>query len=92
MDQLCGSLIDENDYSKNEKSILYLLIQAFVFSDFGVSIVDINKITDISERTIRRVISQFKQNSMLVEEKYGKTIYYNLAKEHIEQYIEQFEK
>lgn len=92
MDQLCSSLINENDYSKNEKSILYLLIQAFVFSDFGVSIVDINKITDISERTIRRVISQFKQNNMLIEEKYGKTIYYNLAKEHIQQYIEHLEK
>ena len=70
--------MEKNSHSKNEKSILFLLIQAYVFSDFGVSINEIKAITEISERTIRRLISQFKQKNILVEEKYGKTLYYNL--------------
>ena len=78
MDKLYKEYIDKGSYSKNEKSVLYLLIQTRVFSDFGVSISDISSITEVSERTIRRLISQFKQQNMLNEKKYGKTIYYNL--------------
>lgn len=81
MDSLYKELIDMNDeYSKNEKEVLYLLIQAYVFSDFGVSVNEITSITKISSRTIRRLISSFKEKGMLKEERFGKVIYYNLNK------------
>ena len=80
MDKLCEEYIEKNDdLSKNEKNVLYLLIQAYVFSDFGVSVNDITSTTGISSRTIRRLLSQFKEKGMLKEEKFGKVIYYNLA-------------
>ena len=80
LDKLCKDYIDTKNYSKNEKAVMFLLVQANVFSDFGVSISDIKDVTELSERTVRRLISQFNDDGLLVEEKFGKTIYYNLPK------------
>jgi len=84
MESMYREFVEKNsNNSKNEKTLLYLLIQAYVFSDFGISVNDMAKITEISERTIRRLISDFKKKGMLTEEKYGKVIYYNLSKTNI---------
>lgn len=80
MNELIDAFVESDtyDFSKNEKSILYILIQAHVFSDFGVTVKDIKDITNISDKTIRRSLAVFKEKGMLAEDKEKKTVYYNL--------------
>lgn len=65
--------------SKNEESILYVLTQATIFSDFGITIQEIQKTLKISVRTIRRCISLFKAKSILNEKRYSKKLFYTLV-------------
>lgn len=79
LNKYCDDYIESGKkFSKNEKNILFVLIQARVFSDFGVSVNEICKATNSSSKTVRRSILKFKQMELVVEEKYGKTNYYNL--------------
>ena len=79
MEKLIKSLLDSNnEYTKNEKNIMYILIQARVFSDFGVTIKTIKNTTNLSDKTIRRTMLLFKKKKLLIEEKYGRSLYYNL--------------
>lgn len=64
--------------SKNEDRVLYVLTQATIFSDFGVTISEIQKTLKISIRTIRRCIDLFKNKNILVEQKYSKKVFYTL--------------
>ena len=64
--------------SKNEDSVLYVLAQATVFSDFGIAIKEIQTTLKISVRTIRRCINLFKEKSILIEKKFSKKILYTL--------------
>ena len=64
--------------SKNEDSVLYVLAQATVFSDFGIAINEIQTTLKISVRTIRRCINLFKEKSILIEKKFSKKILYTL--------------
>ena len=64
--------------SKNEDSVLYVLAQATIFSDFGIAINEIQTTLKISVRTIRRCINLFKEKSILIEKKFSKKILYTL--------------
>ena len=66
------------DLSKNEKKVLFVLIQATIFSDFGISIQEIHSTLKISIRTIRRSIYLFKEKSILVEKRLSKKLLYTL--------------
>lgn len=64
--------------SKNEDRILYVLVQATLFSDFGITTKEIQKTLGISTRTIRRVIDEFKCKKLLLEQRYSRFIFYKL--------------
>lgn len=66
--------------SKNEDNILFVLIQATIFSDFGVTIKEIQGTLKISVRTIRRCIEFLKEKNLLSENKYSRSLYYTLVK------------
>ena len=73
-------LIDETHekYSKHQEQVLWILIQARVFSDFGVTAKAIASTIGVSVKTTRTLLNFFKGKGMLVENKYSKTLYYNL--------------
>ena len=84
LEKLCDEYIEsQSKLSKSEKNILYVLIQARVFSDFGVSVKEISDATNSSSKTVRRSILKFKDLKIVSEEKYGKTYYYNLINSNI---------
>lgn len=80
MNELNKKYIDNGHFkSKSEKAILFILIQAHVFSDFGVSVSDLKDATDLSDKTVRRALESLQDNNMIKEERMGKTIFYNLS-------------
>lgn len=64
--------------SKNEDNVLYVLTQATIFSDFGITIQEIQSTLKISVRTIRRCINLFKEKSILTEKRFSKKMLYSL--------------
>lgn len=73
-----------SNLSKNEESVLYVLIQASIFSDFGITIKDITNSLKISLRTVRRCLDLFKDKRILNEERHSRFIYYNLSEKDVE--------
>lgn len=69
----------DSSYTKNEKRIISILIQAYVFSDFGINIKELESITKLSSKTIRRCLDKLDQKGILFGERRGKYIYYNLS-------------
>ena len=65
--------------SKNEDNVLYVLTQATIFSDFGITIQEIQSTLKISVRTIRRCINSFKEKSILTEKRLSKKMLYSLV-------------
>lgn len=65
--------------SKNEDNVLYVLTQATIFSDFGITIQEIQSTLKISVRTIRRCINSFKEKSILTEKRLSKKMLYTLV-------------
>ncbi len=65
--------------SKNEDNVLYVLTQATIFSDFGITIQEIQSTLKISVRTIRRCINTFKEKSILTEKRLSKKMLYSLV-------------
>lgn len=68
-----------NDLSKNEENVLYVLTQASIFSDFGITIKEIIDSLKISLRTVRRCLEILKSKKILKEERHSRYIFYNLA-------------
>ena len=67
--------------SKNEENVLYVLTQASIFSDFGITIKDFTSSLSISLRTTRRCLDLLKSKGVLKEERHSRFIYYNLVAE-----------
>lgn len=65
--------------SKNEESVLYVLTQASIFSDFGITIKEIISSLKISVRTARRCIDSLKSKGIIKETRHSRFIYYNLV-------------
>lgn len=65
--------------TKNEKNVMFVLTQASVFSDFGITIKEIEKTINVSTRTIRRALDIFKSHDVLKESRISHSIYYNLV-------------
>ena len=80
LNSLKKQLLDEKHekYTKHQEKTLWILIQAFVFSDFGVTVKAIASTIGVSVKTTRSLLNFFKKKGMLVEKKYSKTLYYNL--------------
>lgn len=74
-DSLMNSL---DKLSKSEQSVLFVLAQATIFSDFGVTVQDIRKTLNISVRTIRRCLDLFKRKNLLKEQKFSRQVYFTL--------------
>ena len=65
--------------TKNEDNVLFVLTQASIFSDFGITIKEITSSLNISLRTVRRCLDLLRDKKMLKEERHSRFIYYNLA-------------
>jgi len=80
LDKINKEIIEKNNdkYSKHQSNVLWVLAQAYVFSDFGVTAQDISEIVGVSVKTIRRVLASFKNEGILKEEKYSKAMFYSL--------------
>ena len=81
LEEIRKELIVNNKYkceSKHQMDVLWVLIQASVFSDFGVSLKEITKTLSISAKTIRRALDHFKSLGILTENKILRVIYYSI--------------
>ena len=82
--QRIGDLCAEKD-EKLEK-IYSLLIQAALFSEFGVSTDVVLEYAALSRTTLTRKLEQMPKN-LLVKTKHGKTNYYSINLNELDQYI-----
>ena len=69
---------NSDNYSKNEKRVINILAQAYVFSDFGISLKEISEVLEINQRTVLRAIERLKSNNLVACNRYSKTLFYNL--------------
>lgn len=80
LDTISQKIIEKNKgkYTKHQLDVLWVLAQAYVFSDFGVTAKEIADVVNISIKTIRRLLSSFRKEGILKEEKYSKAMFYSL--------------
>lgn len=80
LDTINQEIIEKNKskYTKHQLDVLWVLAQAYVFSDFGVTAKEIADVVNISVKTIRRLLSSFRKEGILKEEKYSKAMFYSL--------------
>ena len=80
LDTISQEIIEKNKgkYTKHQLDVLWVLAQAYVFSDFGVTAKEIADVVNISVKTIRRLLSSFRKEGILKEEKYSKAMFYSL--------------
>lgn len=64
--------------TKSEQKIYYLLCEASIFSNYGVSSEEILKETGVSKRTLIYSLNKLRNNSMLIETKFSKFSYYKI--------------
>lgn len=80
LDRIHDEFIEKNanTRTKHQTEILWILAQAYVFSDFGVTAQEISEIARVSIKTTRRILAYFKNEGILKEAKYSKTMFYSL--------------
>lgn len=78
LDEILNKYISIEKYTKSENSVLGILAQAYVFSDFGVTIKQIAETVNISSRTVIRAIEKIAERGLIASQKFSKTIFYNL--------------
>ncbi len=66
------------ELTKSEKKVFDLLLQASVFTYFGICNEEIMMETGLSKRTMISTMNKFKELELLEEHKMGKTVYHKL--------------
>lgn len=65
-----------DDIRKSERKILIVLIEASVFTFFGISIDEIIKQTSLSKRTIIYALNDLRKRNLLIETKFGRMTFH----------------
>jgi len=78
------ALITNCDLAENQKSLLFVLIQVSIFSDFGLSMKNLTEYSVMSEAWIRKTIASFKKQGMVKTTKQGHTTLYAVNIEVVE--------
>ena len=71
------SRIDELKLSKNNTSVLQILLQAELFSEHGVTVLDLVNNLGLSDSTCRKVLDYLIENNYATEKYIGKKKYYS---------------
>lgn len=71
------SRIDELKLSKNNTSVLQILLQAELFSEHGVTVLDLVNNLGLSDSTCRKVLDYLIENNYATEKYVGKKKYYS---------------
>ena len=74
----------DNKYDK----IYYQIVQATLFSENGITIKELMVTNELSKSTIISRLNEIKKSEILIEKKIGKSNYYNLDLEKVDQIIE----
>ena len=69
-------------------NIYYQLVQATLFSENGITIKELMVTNELSKSTIISRLNEIKKSEILIEKKIGKSNYYNLDLEKVDQIIE----
>ena len=77
-----------NSLSKKYDNIYYQLVQATLFSENGITIKELMVTNELSKSTIISRLNEIKKSEILIEKKIGKSNYYNLDLEKVDQIIE----
>ena len=82
-------VIEQLPYSSDRKmcSLYYILIQAALFDENGVSIPELEEYLQCSYGTLNKYIKRISAEEMLVEKKAGKNKYYSLNLDALDKYI-----
>lgn len=73
----------DSTYSKNERRIHKLLLEATLFSEFGISNDEIVDELSISKRSLEYALNKFKKQNLLIDHKYMKNVFHKLDKNKI---------
>lgn len=73
---------------KKYDNIYYQLVQATLFSENGITIKELTVTNELSKSTIISRLNEIKKSEILIEKKIGKSNYYNLDLEKVDQIIE----
>ncbi len=73
---------------KKYDNIYYQLVQATLFSENGITIKELMVTNELSKSTIISRLNEIKESEILIEKKIGKSNYYNLDLEKVDQIIE----
>ena len=73
---------------KKYDNIYYQLVQATLFSENGITIKELMVTNELSKSTIISRLNEIKKSEILIEKKIGKSNYYNLDLEKVDQIIE----
>lgn len=71
------SKIDKLKLNKNNTFVLQILIQAELFSEYGVTVLDLVKNLKLSDSTCRKVLDYLIENNYATEKYVGKKKYYS---------------
>ena len=77
------SKISNNNLDPKTNKILYILVQVEMFSEFGLSVKDISRISDISKNIVRDKISLLMKAGLVKEINISKRKYYSAILENI---------
>jgi len=69
----------KEDFTHSERTILKLLAESTLLSDFGISNAEIMEYTGVSKRTVISSMQKFRQMGLLEENKFSKTVYHKLT-------------
>ena len=81
---IVDGLVNKNVINKKEKKLLLYLIHCELFSEYGVSKLDLQKIMNCSHVTCINYINKLKQLSFVRENKFDKWLYFGANLEQIE--------
>ncbi|MDD6258948.1 MAG: Fic family protein [Erysipelotrichaceae bacterium] len=65
-----------DDIRKSERKILIVLLEASIFTFFGISIDEIIKQTSSSKRTVIYALNDLRKRNLLIETKFGRIIFH----------------
>lgn len=75
-----GNLIDKNDVfsKKREKGVLFLLVQAELFSDSGITMTEMHDAMKTTKVTVNKILNHIDSFGLLKKQKSGRTYYYGI--------------
>lgn len=65
-----------DDIRKSERKILIVLLEASIFTFFGISIDEIIKQTSFSKRTVIYALNDLRKRNLLIETKFGRIMFH----------------